>query len=421
MWGEYPLDPPYIAVNNGTMKLWPFSRKKPQNQQITHPAHLWAEIFGGAETISGIEVTPEKAMTVPAINRGVHLLSDMVGMMPLSLYQRLPDNGKEKAKNHRQYNFIRNRPNEYQSAYQFRYLMQRHMLLRGNAYAFKIRVRGYLQRLMPIHPKRVEVEQDDSFAVNYKVTMPSGLKRDYGPQDIWHLRPHTEDGIIGLGIVSEAPESIAMCIAAEKHGAMLFGNGAKPGGILSTDQKLAQEQVNRIRESWQKAFGGDNKYSTAVLDGGMKWNQTGMDNEKAQYLEVRSFQVAEAARLLGVPPILLFHSDTSSTFASAKELVQAFLKFSLDPWLTYWETEYNQGVLNQEQNGKYFVEFIRQGIERMDLQSRVDAYQKMIQSRIMNPNEARERENMNPYSGGDEFLNPAITPGGQDDAGTGTE
>jgi HK97 family phage portal protein len=247
--------------------------------------------------------------------------------------------------------------------------------------------------------------------------MPSGLKRDYGPKDIFYLCPHSEDGFTGLGIVDEAPEAIALCIAAEQHGAMLFGNGAKPSGILRTEQKVGGESLKLLKESWDAAHGGEKKFGTAAMDNGWDWKEVGMTNEHAQYTEVRSFQVAEAARLLGIPPILLFHSDTTSTFASAKELVLAFLKFSLDPWLTYWETAYNQDILNQEQNGRYYVEFVRQGIEKMDLGSRVDAYSKMIQSRIMNPNEARARENMNPYDGGDQFLNPNITPEGQDSGG----
>ncbi len=389
-------------------------RQEPQNQQLTHPADIAEFLKQGQETLAGVDVTPEKAMSVPAINRGVHLMSDMVGMLPLALYRRLSQ-GKEKAKDHRQYDFIHKRPNNYMNAYQFRYLMQRHLILRGNAYALKNKIRGYTQELLPIHPKRVVPEQDDNFQIKYEVTHPSGIKKVYGPDQIWHLCPHTEDGLIGLGIVDEAPESIAMCIQAERHGAMLFGNGAKPGGILSFADKLSPEQAQRIKESWQAAFGGENKYSTAVLDGNGKWEPTGMDNEKAQYLEVRSFQVAEAARLLGIPPILLFHSDTTSTFASAKELVQSFLKFSLDPWLTFWETSYNQDIISQDQN-RFFAEFIREGIERMDLQSRVDAYGKMIQNRIINPNEARDWENLNSYEGGDEFLNPNITPGGQENA-----
>ncbi len=395
--------------------IWPFS-KKLKNQKITHPAELQALLdLGMRDVLSGVSVTPETAMSVPAIRRGVHLMSSMVAMLPLVLYQRTAG-GKEKAKSHRQYSFIHDRPNTYMSAFQFRYMQHRHIILRGNAYAFKQRASGYLQRLVPIHPNRVSVRQNDNLDIIYEVTMPSGLKQEYTSQDIWHLRPYTEDGIVGRGIVDEAPESIGLCIAAEKHGAMLFGNGAKPGGVLSTEQKLKPEDIDLIKESWTAAHGGEKKFGTAVMDGGMKWESLSLDNEKAQYLEIRSFQVAEAARLLNVPPILLWSSDTTATFASSKELVQAFLKFCLDPDLVYWETAYNQEILNQEQRGKYFVEFVRQGIEKMDLGARVDAYGKMIQNRIMNPNEARERENMNPYPEGSEFLNPNITPGGQDAA-----
>jgi len=365
--------------------------------------------MGAKQTLSGVDVTPEKAMSVPAINRGVHLMSDMVGMLPLALYRRL-NQGKEKAKDHRQYDFLHRKPNSYMNAYQFRYLMQRHMILRGNAYAFKNKVRGYTSELIPIHPKRVSPEQDDNFQLRYEVQLPSGIKQTYGPERIWHLRPRTEDGITGLGIVDEAPNSIAMCVAAEEHGAMLFGNGAVPGGLLSFPNSLTKEQMDRIKESWQESYGGKNKFKTAVLDNGGKWESTSMDNEKAQYLEVRSFQVAEAARLLGIPPILLFHSDTTSTFASAKELVQAFLKFSLDPWLTFWEMSYNQDILSQEQ-GKYFVEFIRQSIEQMDLASMMSAYSQMIESTIASPNEIRDLLNWNAREGGDEYGNPNTTSG----------
>jgi len=384
-----------------------------QNKQTLGQTNV-DELFprAGIETIAGIEVTPRAAMGVPAINRGVHLLSDMVATLPLALYERT-QKGKEKAKGHRQYKFVRNRANTFQTAYEFRYLMQRHMILRGNAYAFKIKVNGVLLRLVPIHPDRVTVTLGKSLDPKYMVTMEDGNQKEFSARDILHMRPHTEDGIHGMGIVDEAPESIAMCIAAERHGAMMFGNGARPGGILSTDQKLNHDQINLIAKTWKGAFGGENKYGTAVLDGGMKWEGTGMDNEAAQYIEVRSFQVAEAARILGIPSVLLFHSDTTSTFASTRELVQAFLKFSLDPWLTYWENAYNQEILSQHQD-RFFVEFIRQGIERMDLASRVSAYGQMIQNRIINPNEVRERENLNPYEGGDEFLNPNITPGVND-------
>jgi HK97 family phage portal protein len=155
----------------------------------------------------------------------------------------------------------------------------------------------------------------------------------------------------------------------------------------------------------------------------MKWEKTGMDNEAAQYIEIRQFQVEEAARMVEVPAILLYSSTSTATFASSKELVQSFLKFSLDPWLTYWEQEYNSNIVAEVDRGRYYTEFIRQAIERMDALSRAQLYQILIQSRVMNPNEARVRENMNPYDGGDEFENPNTSSdgGGSPPGGGGSE
>ena len=385
------------------------------DNSITHPAELAALLtLGTTETISGISITPKKAMAVPAFNRGVNLLSEMVAMLPVKLYRKISDSEREEARSHNQYGLFHTMANDYMTAGQFRYVSQRNLLLYGNAYAFKNKIRGVVRKLTPIHPPRVRVEQNDNLMITYVVTMPSGLERKYTADDIWHLRAHSEDGVVGISPVQEHRETLAMCIAAEQHGAMLFSNAAKPGGILHTDSKVSEEDIKKITDSWHSSVGGGNKYSTAVVDNGFKFSPLAMDNEHVQYIEIRQFLVAEIARILGIPPILLWHSDTASTFASAKELVQAFLKFSLDPWLTLWEENYNTQVISGTSD-KFYSEFVRQGIERMDLSSRMESYAKAIQNRIMNPNEVRQRENMNGYDGGDEFLNPNITPGGQDD------
>jgi HK97 family phage portal protein len=384
---------------------------QPKNEQITHPSQLQGLLIDSLrEVASGVTVNAQTAMAVPAINRGVNLLASMIAMLPLELYAKT-DDGKEKATNHPQYDFIKKRPNDFMTAYQFRYLMTRHMVLNGNGYAAKLMAGNQVKRLVPVHYNRVTPEQDENWNIRYKTMMPSGMEKIYTPRNLWHLRPNTDDGLNGLGIVKECRESIGMCIAAEMHGAMLFGNGQKPGGILSTEAKLKKEQVDRIRESWGAAFGGKNKYGTAVLDGGMKWEQTGMDNESAQYLEIRQFQVEEVARMLGIPAILLYSSTSTATFASSKELVQAFLKFSLDPWLTYWEAEYNQNILSPADQDRYFVKFTRQALEKMDLSSRAEVYEKLIASRVFNPNECRELEERNRVDGLDSFENPNITPG----------
>ena len=45
---------------------------------------------------------------------------------------------------------------------------------------------------------------------------------------------------------------------------------------------------------------------------------------------------------------------------------------------------------------------------KADIAARFEAYSKAITARILNPNEARAKENLPPYDGGEIFANPNI-------------
>ena len=362
------------------------------------------------QTLSGIGISKETAMQVTAVNRGVNLLADMVAMLPFKLFQVLQDGNKEEAKKHPEWPMLRNKPNSFQTQYIYRYMQQRNLQMTGNAFAYKVKMGNSIQKLIPIIPETVRIEIESDFSKRFIIQQLDGSEKVFTSDQVWHLVHRTVNGYSGVGIIDEAPEAIAIALQTQRHQAMLFGNGAKTSGILSTDTPLPPEKMKQIREAWQAVAGGDNKFGTPVLDSGLKYTPMGMTNQDAQFIELNRHQIEEIARLVGVPAMLLFHSDSTSTYASSKEFVLAFLKFSLDPWLVDWEQSYTMDLISNPA-GKYYAQFVREGLERMDLLSRVQAYQGMIGARVMNPNEARAKENMNGYDGGDEFSNPAITPG----------
>ena len=51
-----------------------------------------------------------------------------------------------------------------------------------------------------------------------------------------------------------------------------------------------------------------------------------------------------------------------------------------------------------------FFKFDVGGLLRSDLTTRVNSYKELIACGVMSPNEARERLDMNPRDGGDEFI-----------------
>jgi phage portal protein BeeE len=91
----------------------------------------------------------------------------------------------------------------------------------------------------------------------------------------------------GMVPVEIASDAIGLARACEIHGASFFGNGARPGVILSTDQMLSPEAAENTRNQWERAHRGpDRAQRTAVLQGGLKVNELGGNNQESQFLEI---------------------------------------------------------------------------------------------------------------------------------------
>ena len=112
-----------------------------------------ASLFGAAEAASGMVVTPDTAMRATAVFACVQYLARSIAAMPLILYRRLPDGGKARDYEHPLARVLHDQPNSWQTAYEFRAMLQAHLSLRGNAYARIVAANGSpVAALLPLHP-----------------------------------------------------------------------------------------------------------------------------------------------------------------------------------------------------------------------------------------------------------------------------
>jgi phage portal protein BeeE len=91
--------------------------------------------FMNAQSSSGKSVTVDKAMRLSAVWACVRIISTSVAGLPLSIYRRLPDGGRETARDFPLYDVVHNSPNEDMAAFHFWQAVVASMLLWGNAYA----------------------------------------------------------------------------------------------------------------------------------------------------------------------------------------------------------------------------------------------------------------------------------------------
>ena len=67
---------------------------------------------------------------MPAFN----VLAEAIAALPLLVYRRLPNGGKERAPEHRLYPILHDQPNPEMTAYELRAALVGHVCLWGNAY-----------------------------------------------------------------------------------------------------------------------------------------------------------------------------------------------------------------------------------------------------------------------------------------------
>jgi HK97 family phage portal protein len=125
-------------------------------------------------------------------------------------------------------------------------------------------------------------------------------------------------------LIRQASEAIGLAMATEETQARLHGQGARPGGILTTPNTLTKEQVERIKAQFADGYSGvANAFKTLLLDNGMKFEPWQMSGVDAQHLETRRHQIEEICRFFRVFPSMIGYSDKTTTYASAEAFFTA--------------------------------------------------------------------------------------------------
>ena len=384
-------------------RLNPFAQKSADPAVIQRLDQL-AGFFGTDKSAAGKAVNHHTALGVMTVLACVRVLSEGVASLPVMIKRR--DGAHSVAvPDHAVWSLLNRRPNEWQTGFEFRETMMIHAALTGNAFAFKVRAGGKVAELIPLMPHQVSVYQEMDHAPTYIVSDHKGqIIGRYTRADIMHVRGPSWNGYLGWDTVRQARDAIGLGMATEEAQAKLFANGGRPGGLLSTDAKMGEEQMTAIRKAWQAAFSGANQFRTAVLDMGLKYTPLAMTGVDSQHLETRKFQIEEICRAFNVFPQMVMHSDKTSTYASAEAFFTAHLRHTLSPWLERLEQVYDLDLLDG--TGPLEAKHDTRQLEKANAADRQRFYASMAQIGIYTRNEIRELEGLPPLDGLSEPLTP---------------
>ena len=349
--------------------------------------------LGGGKTKAGTSVSESTPIYLPVVYACVNRIANPIANFPIEIRQR-SGGGSVAVKDHPMSQRIGLRPNDFMSSRTLRKTTQGHALLWGNGYQeIERNLRGEAVGLWPLLPDRTRPQRKGDRLIY--VTNIDGRSFEIDHGNVAHLMDLSHDGYIGYSPVAIAREALGMAKALEEFGGKFFANDMKSGGFLLHPGRLGPNARQNIRgpngerraapenpAAPVEAQGGlDNAHRVKVLEEGMKFVQTTIPPEDAQFLGTREFQIAEIARMYDVPLVMLqSHEKTTTLGTSIEQLMISFISNTLSPWIQATEQEYNWKLFTEDEREKgLFVKFNMNAILRGDMAARKDFYKAMFE------------------------------------------
>lgn len=376
---------------------------------LKNPEAWLLQAFGATPTGAGVSVGPSNADTIPTVYACVRIIAESMSSLPLQVKRRTqPGGAAEVVWGHPLMPLLGEQPNPEMSAMTFWDTALSWCLLWGNGLAEIVRDRtGQPRALWPLMTSEVQpyrLPRTRELVYQWQPNGRPGVRRRLLRRSVLHVPAYTRNGTWGMSPVSLCRESLGLTKAAEVFGASFFGNGAKPGGVLTHPDTFSDDAVaRRVRASWEDAHGGPNKaHRVAVLEEGMTYTSVGVPPDDAQFLQTREFQVPELCRMYRVPLHLVQdHKGSTGPKASIEQQGVDFVRYTLLPWVKRVEAELDRKLLTPAERAQgYMVRYDLDHLLRADAKSRAEYLAKLRTVGMLSADDGRGREGLPPLPDG---------------------
>lgn len=353
---------------------------------------------------AGVDVNYSTAMRQADVYTCVKIISESIGMIPMKLYKKSSGSLKEVSEGTREYQIFCESPNAFMSAQDMNEYLMTLLLLRGQGFLeIKRNSLNSIMELLPLRHGAATLTLDNDGTPQARWVKRDGTVVEalapFHKSDLFDVKAQTLDGYTGVSPITMMAEQIGTAIATQRHNAKIFENGTRLSGILSTEDSLDDEAIERLQASWKGAYGGtENAGKVAVLEHGLAYTNITMTNQDAQLLELLGFsreQIASAFRV----PVHMLNDTSAQTMNNVEQNNLAFLKNTLMPYIIRLENAYNKILPSG-----MIIKFDTRQFVRGDIKTQAEVAEVLIKNRIISHEESREMFDLPPASDDELFV-----------------
>lgn len=379
---------------------WSVGRYPQFNNYVSPLSQLYGQT--SMTSAAGERVDEWTALGISSVLGSVALLADTVASMPLRCYT-VDKFGKRVMKD---LPSVIADPDPESNIYELIHQMMSSMALHGNSYLHIDRNRrGEMIGLVPLHPYQMQVLPTGDMVGRRYLHLGNDIPRE----DMLHTRWFTPpQSLVGISPLNQTRNLVGLSIAMDRHLAQFYGEGATPSSVLETDSKLTLEQARVIQGTWEATHRRHRK--PAVLSDGLKWRPITTSAADNEMIATREQLIRDIARIYRIPAHLIGATGDGQTYQNVEQGSLNFLIHTIAPWMRRIEISLSK-LLPEGVD----LAFDTSSLLRIDALTRAKVNELNIRMGARTPNEVRQIEGFEPYTGGDKFvqaMNGSVTAGG---------
>ncbi len=359
---------------------------------------LIRESFSGAWQ-RNIELKPESILSFHAVFACQTLIASDIAKLRVKLVEDRDGIWTEVSRP--AYSPVLRKPNHFQNRIQFFESWVLSKLQSGNTYALKGRDgRGVVTKLYILDPKLVRPMVSDDGSVFYELSTDnlSGVPTQImvPAQEIIHDRFNTFfHPLVGISPIFANGLAATQGLSIQGNSTRLFQNGATAPGILTAPGHIEQETADRLKETWEDKYSGNNVGKIAVLGDGLKFERMALSSVDAQLIEQLKWSADVVCSTYHVPPYKVGLGQMP-THNNIQALNTEYYSQCLQKLIEDIEICLDEGLNTGEKLG---TEFDIDGLLRMDSVTLMDVLEKSKSVETLD--ERRRRLNRPKITGGD--------------------
>jgi HK97 family phage portal protein len=341
-------------------------------------------------------LTADQAMTLSAVWGCVSFISNAIATSEIKVLDVAVDGRRVDSSSDRVYRLLNLRPNPDVSAVTLKSAWISQALIYGDGF---IQIRRdmagrpfelYLLPSTGVIPKR----EGERIVYEYTPTTAGIGKQLIPSDDVIHLPGQSLNSFLGESVVSKAARSIAIAKAADEFALSYYANNTVLGGTLTRTGPMDANALKALQENFEQARKGAMKaHKAIVLPTGVSYTPIETDASKSQSVESRQHSVVDICRFFGVPPPLVGDLGRA-TWANLESLYIQVVRDCLGVWAKRIQEEVEWKCFGE--SSTKWIEVDLKPLTRGDAKSRAEANQVLRRNGVINANEWREDEGLDP-------------------------